>query len=189
VRFRDPFGVPLELFYGPSVSHEPFHSPIALSHFVTGELGLGHCLFLTPDLETTTRFYTDVIGFEVSDTAFGPWRGHMLAASFLNGNLRHHSIAFAEVPGPIQKFTTHFELHLPTIDDVGRAYDRTIAAGVPLSNTLGRHTDGVISFYAQTPSGFDFELGTEGYLVGKDWKTQHLSSYVVWGHQFVGEAA
>lgn len=188
VRFVDPAGVPVELAHGPAWTHEPFHSPIAISGFVTEELGLGHCLFLTEDLATTTSFYVDVLGMEVSETAMAPWRGHMLEASFFTCNPRHHSIAFAEVPGPIAKLTTHFELQLPTIDDVGRAYDRAIGAGVRLSNTLGRHTDGVFSFYAQTPSGFDFELGTGGYLIDEKWRSAHMKSYILWGHQFVGAA-
>lgn len=185
-RFRDPGGLPLELGWSARWTPDPFFSAVCPTGFVTGPMGLGHCLFLTSDLNSTLEFYVGAMGMAISETALAPWRGMDLRATFLNCNARHHSIAFAEVSGPITKYTTHFELHLPEVDDVGRAYDRTRAAGIRLSNTLGRHTDGVLSFYAETPSGFDFELGTGGFEIDGDWRVRHMDSYVFWGHEFVG---
>jgi hypothetical protein len=52
---------------------------------------------------------------------------------------------------------------------VGRAYDRCIRARVPIMNTLGRHpNDQMFSFYAFTPSGFQFEFGWGGRVVDAD---------------------
>jgi hypothetical protein len=51
-------------------------------------------------------------------------------------------------------------LEVGSMDDVGRAYDRCLAAGVPIASTLGVHpNDRMFSFYARTPSWFDLELG------------------------------
>ena len=49
------------------------------------------------------------------------------------------------------------------MDEVGLAFDRTLAAGLPIMQTLGRHpNDRMFSFYAKTPSGFQFELDQPG---------------------------
>ncbi|MNO05747.1 Iron-dependent extradiol dioxygenase [compost metagenome] len=60
------------------------------------------------------------------------------------------------------------------------------ANGVKLSATLGKHTnDHMVSFYMQSPGGFDIEYGHGGLEV--DWE-QHtpFESTVVshWGHDF-----
>jgi len=182
-RFRDPWGAPLELTHGAQPAADPFRSRLQPAGFVTGELGLGHLLFLVPDLEAATRFYCDVVGLKVSDVGSAPLHGVQVDAAFLFGTPRHHSLALASIGGAMPRFGLHFEMHVPTVDDVGRAYDRALNARVPISNTLGRHYDGVLSFYAKTPSGIDFEIGTDGVLVDDNWKTNHLTSWSAWGHR------
>jgi 2,3-dihydroxybiphenyl 1,2-dioxygenase len=181
-RFRDPWGAPLELTHGAEIDPTPFESKLQPAGFVTGPLGLGHVLFLVPDLEAATRFYCDVVGFKVSDVGSAPLHGVQVDATFLFGTPRHHSLALASIGGAMPRFGLHFEMHVPTVDDVGRAYDRALNAGVPISNTLGRHYDGVFSFYGKTPSGIDFEIGTDGVMVDDNWQTQHLTSWSAWGH-------
>ena len=44
VKYEDPGGIPSELFYGPELAKEPFHSPVVRSGFVTGQQGLGHAV-------------------------------------------------------------------------------------------------------------------------------------------------
>ena len=45
-------------------------------------------------------------------------------------------------------------------DDVGAAFDRAWAAGLPIPNGLGRHdNDGMFSFYVASPAGFQVEVG------------------------------
>jgi biphenyl-2,3-diol 1,2-dioxygenase len=55
----------------------------------------------------------------------------------------------------------------------------------------GRHTEGVYSFYGRTPSGFEYEVGTEGFRVDANWRQRHLSRFTLWGHHVptAGEAA
>jgi 2,3-dihydroxybiphenyl 1,2-dioxygenase len=186
VRFRDPWGAPLELTHGAQRAAQPFQSRLQPSGFVTGELGLGHVLFLVPDLEAATRFYCEVVGLKVSDVGSAPLHGVKVDAAFLFGTPRHHSLALASIGGAMPRFGLHFEMHVPTVDDVGRAYDRALNAGVPISNTLGRHYDGVFSFYGKTPSGIDFEIGTDGVLVDDSWQTNHLTAWSEWGHRSPG---
>jgi hypothetical protein len=63
----------------------------------------------------------------------------------------------------------HFMLEVGSMDDVGLAFDRALRKGVRIMQTLGRHpNDRMFSFYAKTPSGFQFELGSRaGRVVPK----------------------
>ena len=70
------------------------------------------------------------------------------------------------------------------LEDVGKAYDRAIQAGVPIMQTLGRHpNDRMLSFYALTPSKFQFEFGWGGRLVDDtDWTSTTHDRISDWGH-------
>ena len=67
---------------------------------------------------------------------------------------------------------------------MGRALDRCLEAGVPVTETLGRHTnDGVVSFYMVGPSGFQVEYGWGGIHVDDaTWQVRHMTSASDWGH-------
>lgn len=181
VRFKDPWGNPLELCLGLKTSPTPFGSPVQPGGFVTGDMGMGHLILVMPDLDAAVPFYTDVIGMSVSDTGAEEWGGIVLSAVFLYANPRHHSIALAGGV-PAVKRIAHFEVHMPSVDEVGLAWDRTRAAGVEITHMPGRHTEGVYSFYGRTPSGFEYEVGTEGFRVDANWRQRHLSRFTLWGH-------
>jgi 3,4-dihydroxy-9,10-secoandrosta-1,3,5(10)-triene-9,17-dione 4,5-dioxygenase len=178
VTFQDPDGVLLELFYGPHLDHLPFVSPRGVTGFVTGDMGMGHVVLSTTDLAKSLRFYTDVMGFRVSDTmTLGETR-----IAFLHCNPRHHSLALGEGPG---SSLAHFMVEVASIDDVGYALDRVTANGIRLRQTLGRHTnDHMLSFYAATPSGFSVEYGWGGRRVDDStWTVSETTRGSLWGHQ------
>jgi 2,3-dihydroxybiphenyl 1,2-dioxygenase len=180
----DPNGVPVELFWGPERSTDPFRSPFVASGFVTGDEGLGHVVFGTTDPEATERFYRDLLGMRLSDRIeVEPMPGFPLRITFLHANPRHHTVAFAAAPLP--KRIHHFMLEVGAMEDVGRAYDRALDAGVPIANTLGVHpNDRMFSFYARTPSGFDVEFGWGGRKVDDaTWKVGHYDRISIWGHR------
>jgi biphenyl-2,3-diol 1,2-dioxygenase len=105
-----------------------------------------------------------------------------LELEFYHCNPRHHTLALAPVPTP--KRLHHFMLQAATLDDVGFALDRVAAAKVPLTNTLGKHTnDHMVSFYARTPSGFEVEYGWGAREVGPTWRVAHHDRVSIWGHQ------
>ena len=181
---EDPNGVPLELFSGPDAAAEPFRSALVPSGFVTGAEGLGHVLLAATDADATERFYCDRLGMRVSDRIVAEMApGFSLCATFLHANPRHHTVAFAQAPLP--KRMHHFMLEVGAMDDVGRAYDRCLAAGVPLANTLGVHpNDRMFSFYARTPSGLDLEFGWGGRKVDEaTWEVTTYDRVSVWGHR------
>jgi len=179
----DPNGVPIELFCGPERSNEPFRSPLVPSGFVTGNEGLGHVVFGTMDPQATERFYCELLGMRLSDrieAELAP--GFSLLITFLHANPRHHTVAFAAAPMP--KRIHHFMLEVGAMDDVGRAYDRCLKAGVEIANTLGVHpNDRMFSFYARTPSGFDVEFGWGGRKIDDaTWKVERYDQTSIWGH-------
>ena len=186
-RVEDPNGVPIELFHGPERAAEPFRSPLVPSGFVTGDEGLGHVVFATMDPQATERFYCELLGMRLSDrieAELAP--GFSLLITFLHANPRHHTVAFAAAPMP--KRVHHFMLEVGAMDDVGRAYDRCLTAGIEIANTLGVHpNDRMFSFYARTPSGFDVEFGWGGRKIDDaTWKVDRYDRLSVWGHRMPG---
>lgn len=187
--FRDPDGNRHELFWGPCQDFRPFVSPAGVSGFVTGAMGMGHVVLPAPAFERCRDFYEQVMGFGLSDlmkVRFTPdpqepeKRIHFLHCN----NARHHSLAIFECPIP--SGCVHLMLETAALDDVGRALDRMHASSVKLSATLGKHTnDQMVSFYMQSPGGFDIEYGHGGLEV--DWAAHTpFESTVVshWGHDF-----
>lgn len=183
-RAEDPNGVPVELFHGPERTPEPLRSDAVPSGFVTADEGLGHLVLVARDAAAHDRFYRELLGMKLSDrihTELAP--GLTLDITFLHANPRHHTLAFTEAPLP--KRIHHFMLELGAMEDVGRAYDRCLASGVPIASTLGQHpNDGMFSFYARTPSGFEVEVGWGGRKVDDaTWQVRSYDRLSTWGHR------
>lgn len=177
----DPSGFSLELFWGPTLDHERFRPPHGGSGFVAGDLGLGHIVLGTPNSSAAVEFYTDVMGFRVSDF----WRPSGAEVVFLHCNPRHHSLALA--PGD-EPALYHFMFETRTLDDVGYALDRHHDLGIPISTDLGKHpNDEMVSFYSRSPSGFDVEIGCGGRLVDDaTWTVSEITKPSLWGHRSLG---
>jgi 3,4-dihydroxy-9,10-secoandrosta-1,3,5(10)-triene-9,17-dione 4,5-dioxygenase len=195
VSFADPDGNKHEIFWGAIADFAPFVSPVGIKRFITGDQGLGHVVLPTPSFDASLTFYTDVMGFELSDlmkVRFTPDPAEPeKRLYFLHCNTRHHSLAIFEMPMPAG--CVHVMVEVDAIDEVGRAMDRRQAAGVALTGTLGRHAnDHMLSFYMATPSGFMLEYGAEGRTVA-DWNRYSPFQSTVnsfWGHDFsVGQAS
>ena len=71
------------------------------------------------------------------------------------------------------------------IDDVGKAYDRARNHKVPITQELGRHSnDQMLSFYAKTPSGFEFEFGADAIEIDdRNWTPKNYDRGSDWGHR------
>jgi biphenyl-2,3-diol 1,2-dioxygenase len=189
--FTDPAGVACELFFGATeLTQQPIVSSAGVSGFVMGDQGLGHIVVGTTTLDETLAFYRDVLGFGYSDFIDMPVGPDMtIPVHFMHCNLRHHSFAFAPPPPvPGTPKLIHFMLQVASVDDVGFALDRVHKAGVELAMTLGRHAnDEMLSFYAYTPSGFEFEYGWGAKTVDRaTWLPVRHQTTSKWGHKFVG---
>ena len=186
VRCSDPDGIATEIFWGPLLEEEraPFVSPRALSGFVTGDGGLGHIVLTVADADASMHFYRDVLGLRISDfIEFERLPGTLVNMAFLHCNSRHHSLAFMQLPAP--KRLSHLMLEAREIDDVGRTYSLCEAENVPITMTLGRHTnDEMFSFYMATPSGFNLEFGWGGKTVDDAvWQIERYHAVSIWGHR------
>jgi 3,4-dihydroxy-9,10-secoandrosta-1,3,5(10)-triene-9,17-dione 4,5-dioxygenase len=186
----DPSGNSLEIFCGAALDSRPALSPSG-TRFVTGDQGLGHVVLPATDDEDTLDFYTALLGFRLRDSMrlpgefFGrPAGGPAVWMRFLGCCPRHHSLALA--PMNPSAGIVHLMVEVATLDDVGRALDRCRRRQAPVSSTLGRHAnDHMVSFYVQTPGGFDIEYGTDGRTVDDStWVSRETTTVSLWGHVF-----
>ena len=188
VCFSDPGGIRHELAWASVVHPGSFHPPRRLGGFVTGEQGLGHAVLLVPEMAPAIAFYESVMGFRLSDVVDFELHGTPLSMRFLHCNPRHHSLAFTALPGSPIRGMHHVMLQLRDLDDVGMAYDICRSRDVPITQTLGRHSnDRMVSFYLRTPSGFDVEYGWGAIEVDDTtWTNSSLSGPSIWGHDRSG---
>ncbi len=180
IRYRDPAGTPSEVVCGVA-EDGPFESRRVPSGFVADELGLGHVVLAARDKDESVRFYCDTLGFRISDHIHTEFHGHVVDLTFLRCNGRHHTVA---VPCPPPRRLHHFLLEVRSVDDAGAALDWALRFGCRIINVLGRHpNDQMLSFYAETPSGFQFEFGAGGRLVDdEDWTVETYDRISDWGH-------
>lgn len=176
--FLDPAGFRQELAWGQLRPRAPFRPGRAMSGFRTAEQGLGHVVLGVPDVAPADRFYRDVMGFHLSDIVVdGPIHAH-----FYHVNGRHHSLAIARPPNGKSSFL-HIMFETNSLDDVGTAMDLCETHGVPITRTLGVHTnDRMTSFYLHSPSDFRIEYGCGGLEVDDLWVPRYYDRTSIWGH-------
>jgi catechol 2,3-dioxygenase len=103
---------------------------------------IGHVALYVKDIEASTRFYTDVLGFHVSDV----YQDDMMpgGAVFLRCNPDHHGIALfrATEENPAGAGLHHLAFEVATLDDVVRARAHLREHAVPIDFD-GRRRAGV----------------------------------------------
>ncbi len=105
----------------------------------------------------------------------------------LHVNERHHSVAIAAVNrlpiNPIRTRIQHLNIQVAELDDMTASYQRVKQLGFNMALAVGQHTnDKELSYYAMTPSGFEWEVGWNPIVVDeKTWEPTHVS-----GHQHLG---
>lgn len=177
--FLDPAGFRHELIVGQVMLPGTFHAGRSHAGFVTGEQGLGHVVLGVPSMAEAHAFYTEVLGFQLSDWLRMP---NGFEGRFYHVNGRHHTLALGELKG--RRGMNHLMLEVKDLDDVGIALDRCEDRGYPIVNELGRHTnDQMTSFYFQTPSAFMIEYGYAGLQVGANWTERTYYAPSIWGHR------
>jgi 3,4-dihydroxy-9,10-secoandrosta-1,3,5(10)-triene-9,17-dione 4,5-dioxygenase len=192
VRLQDPAGNTLELYHGADLDYLKFVSPAGIAEFETGfngDMGFGHAVLPAPELGAVHEFYRDVLGFgdtdymhfHFSEDPEDPGMG----LNFMHvNNPRHHSLALYQGQSPVG--CIHLMLEVKTVDEVGYCMDRVIQREIPITATLGRHTnDRMLSFYMMTPGGFPIEFGCQGLKM--DWSNYTPTKSTlpsIWGHKF-----
>lgn len=185
--FTGPKRLRFELFTTPRVSSQPLD--MLASGFVTGDLGLGHFAMTTREPEAAQHFFESIFDARLSDTIEDRLNGVTLELSFLRMNERHHTTALAATRGkrmnPLRTAIHHLNVQAASLDDVTLAYQRLRGMGCAIANAIGQHpNDRELSFYVQTPSGFEIELGWNPILVTDEaaWQPAHYRGISLWGH-------
>ena len=190
----DPAGNAFEIFYDAAEATEPFISPAGVSGFVTGNIGMGHVVYGALAFQETHEFYRDIMGFgdtDLPEIEAGPPGTPKMGIAFMHAATgRHHSVAIIQMPEP-PAGCVHIMVEAKERADVDAAYERMQTAGVPVSATLGQHTnDQVTSFYMQTPSGFDLEFGWDSLVVDPaTWVPTAHVEVSQWGHEWAWQKA
>src|SRR5699024_1437327 len=124
-------------------------------------LKLNHVVLNTPDIDHIVEFYTNVLGFKVSD-----WSEHQMA--FLRCNKRHHSIAFNQAS---YSSVNHIAYEVDGIDELMRGLTKVTKSGNEIMWGPGRHGPGNNVFcYFKDPVGFVIEYTC--YLITIEYKSE-----------------
>jgi len=185
IRVRDPMGLVNEIVASVPVAATPYVSSAMPGGFQTGDQGIGHAVLgVGRHAAAMENFYIDLLGMKLTeriDTKIGPIK---VDGAFLHCNPRHHSLALIAVPS--RKKLLHFMLQANSLRDVGMALERAQKAGISINLSLGQHPDpdGTISFYGETPSGFDYEIGAGSHAIDPATHQTEIK-YVTsdWGHK------
>ena len=182
ITLEDPAGNPLEIFHGPRVdTHLPFHPGRRMfGRFLTAEGGLGHMIIKHDNLDETWAFYS-LLGMRGGVEYQIPLPGgQVLEAMFMDCGERDHSLAFGL---PAKGRINHIMFEVDNLDDVMFTYAK-VKDRYPIAIDLGKHAnDQMFSFYCESPSGFNVEIGYAGE------RAKHQSQYHVtdtYGHEFLG---
>jgi catechol 2,3-dioxygenase-like lactoylglutathione lyase family enzyme len=139
---------------------------------------LGHVVLNSADVERSVRFYTEVLGFKVSDVYPDSMvRGGMV---FMRFNADHHGIALVgSMPGPSPNVElNHLAFEVDSLDEVVRARNHLVRHGVAI-DFEGRRRAGVqIAVEFRDPDGHRLEIywgldrvGADGYIrPASEWK-------------------
>jgi catechol-2,3-dioxygenase len=133
----------------------------------------------SPDPVAAAKFFTEGIGFRVSDVVAG-------IATFMRCSSDHHNLLIQPAPVP---YLNHYAFELDDVDAIGAASAAYLAARGQDHHVIGvgRHVVGSNVFsYMKDPCGTMFELFTDmddipdddAWEVGTDWAPD---AFAAWG--------
>ena len=175
VVFADPKGTLVELFADYAFAAEDRRPPGIVT------LKLGHVAYRVKDVQHVVKFYTDVLGFRVSD-----WRDDTFA--FLRCGPDHHSVNFVvdEVPQ-----LHHIAFEVKDWPEFQRAAEWLAKNDIRLVWGPGRHIIGHnIAIYHRNADKVRVEFFTEmdqmkvealGYFDPRPWHQDRPQRPKVWG--------
>jgi hypothetical protein len=88
---------------------------------------------------------------------------------------------------PIRTRVQHLNIQVADLDDMTASYQRVKQLGFGMALGVGQHTnDKELSYYAITPSGFEWEVGWNPIVVDaeaeKTWEPTTYQGISIWGH-------
>jgi catechol 2,3-dioxygenase len=142
---------------------------------------IGHLVLHCRDIERTVKFYTEILGFKVSDV----YPNEMVPGGmvFMRFNHDHHGVGFV---GCMEGQSQHIELNhlafeVATIDELLRAREYLEEKGIPIDFEGRRRAGSQIALEFHDPDGHRLELfwgldqvGNEGRIrPASEWKWAH----------------
>jgi catechol 2,3-dioxygenase-like lactoylglutathione lyase family enzyme len=142
---------------------------------------IGHVVLNVSDVRRSVRFYTDILGFQVSDVyPDGMVPGGMV---FMRCNADHHGVALVGImPGQSHNMElNHMAFEVGTLDEVLRARDFLRAKKVPIDFEGRRRAGCQIAVEFRDPDGHRLEIywgldqiGSDGHSrPSTEWKWAH----------------
>ncbi len=191
LRFPGPNELTQEIYTTARTTPLPLDIPGG--GFVTGAGGLGHVALITKKPQQVRGYYNHVFDARLSDYIDETINSMKLKIRFLRVNERHHSVAIASVNAlpinPIRTRVQHVNIQAATLDDMVTSYQRVKELGFDMALSVGQHTnDKELSYYAQSPSGFEWEMGWNPIVVDEaTWKPTTHQGISIWGHKPEGQ--
>ena len=192
VRIPGPNGLAQELFTRAHTSATPLNM-VTRGGFITGDAGMGHVAVTSKKPQQMRGYYRTVLDARLTDVIDETMSGMKLKIRFLRVNERHHSVAIAAVRhlpmNPIRTRVQHLNIQVADLDDMTAAYQRVKQLGFDMALSVGQHTnDRELSFYAVTPSGFEWEVGWNPIVVDEaTWEPTTYQGISIWGHTPQGQ--
>jgi len=191
LRFPGPNELTQEVYTTARTAPLPLDIPG--SGFVTGAGGMGHVAITTKKPQELRGYYNHVFDARLSDYIDETINSMKLKIRFLRVNERHHSVAIASANllpvNPIRTRVQHVNVQVATLDDMVASYQRVKELGFHMALSVGQHTnDKELSYYAHTPSGFEWEVGWNPIVVDEaTWKPTTHQGISIWGHKPEGQ--
>ena len=192
VRFPGPNGLAQEVFTRARAGATPLQIAVR-GGFVTAAAGMGHVAVTTTRPHQVRGYFNTVFDARLTDYIDETISGLKFKIRFLRVNERHHSVAIAAVNrlrlNPIRTRVQHLNIQVAELEDMTGAYQRVKGLGFRMALSVGQHTnDKELSFYAVTPSGFEWEVGWNPIVVDEaTWEPTTHQGISIWGHTREGQ--
>ena len=127
---------------------------------------IGHLVLSVSDVEKSTVFYRDVVGFQVSKR-FPDGSG-----TFLTCGVVHHNLALFKAPEGAETYKKgqiglrHFAFKVKNYQALQEAHRRLVAAGTSITGTRDHGT--TRSVYFLDPDGIEMELFTDTFVTNEE---------------------
>lgn len=138
---------------------------------------IGHVVLNVADVERSARFYTEVLGFQVSDAYPEEMvKGGMV---FLRCNPDHHGIALVAAPQPVRANgdLNHIAFEVGSLDEVVRAHRHLEAQGVPIDFAGRRRAGCQIAVEFRDPDGNRLEIYWGIDQIGSDGRARPAAEW------------